>query len=174
MQPDVELSYAEEDIAKAVAFLNRFDEVAALSDIASSADYLRSIGAARLGIVGFCLGGKLAPISVARGAGDVAVGFYGVGLDQHAETLASMRQAVQLHFGDQDDHMPAEAVAALERAAARNPELEVFRYPEAGHAFFRSDLRDEVSRDAHGRMMKLLNASLLSQEAGANSVRGAQ
>jgi carboxymethylenebutenolidase len=163
MQPDVELSYSEEDVAKAVGFLKRFDDTAALSDIARTVAYLRDHGIEHIGLVGFCLGGKLAPLALAQGAGEVAVGFYGVGLDQHADALAQLRSPVQLHFGDKDTHMAPDAVTTLEGVAARNPNIEVFRYAEAGHAFFRYDLRDEASRTAYARMMLLLESALLSR-----------
>jgi carboxymethylenebutenolidase len=167
MQPDVELSYSEEDVAKAVGLLKRFDETAALSDIARSVAYLRDHGVEHVGLVGFCLGGKLAPLALAQGAGEVAVGFYGVGLDRHADTLASLRWPAQLHFGDQDTHMAPEAVTTLEGVAARNPNVEVFRYAEAGHAFFRYDLRDEASRTGYARMMKLLETTLPSRPSAS-------
>lgn len=173
MQPNVELSYAEEDVAKAVGFLKRFDDAAALSDIAGSVVYLRDHGVDQVGLVGFCLGGKLAPLALAQGAGEVAIGFYGVGLDRHAEALASLRSPVQLHFGDKDTHMAPDAVATLESVAARCSNVEVFRYVEAGHAFFRYDLRDEDSRTAYARMMKLLEA-ILPSRLSAPAQNGAQ
>lgn len=174
MQPNVELSYSEEDVAKAVDFLQRFDDAAALSDIVKCAEHLRALGTKRVALVGFCLGGKLAPLSLLHGAGELAVGFYGVGLDRHAEALATLRHPVQLHFGDKDTHMSADAVARLEEVAKRNPCVEVFRYPEAGHAFFRADLRDDVSREAFARVMNLLNTRLAHAEAATGSGRPAR
>ncbi len=63
--------------------------------------------------------------SLASGAGDAAVAFYGVGLDQRLDILRTVKQPVQMHFGDKDAHVPPAAVAMLEEIAKERPNIEV-------------------------------------------------
>lgn len=137
LEPGLQLGYSEPEIQRALGLLGRLDEDRALDDVAACAALLRRQGYRQIGVVGFCLGGKLAPLSLARGAGDAAVVFYGVGLEQRCDVLRTIEQPIQMHFGDQDAHVPPAAVAMLESVAKDRRNIEVLRYPEGGHAFFR-------------------------------------
>ena len=61
------------DIQHALILNARLDENSALDDVKACAELLQLRGFSKNGVVGFCLGGRLAPLSLARGAGDVAV-----------------------------------------------------------------------------------------------------
>jgi carboxymethylenebutenolidase len=158
MERGVELSYSEDDIAKARGFLARFDDEAALGDIAACCRHLRGQGARRVALVGFCLGGKLGPLALARHGADAAVAFYGVGLERHLDELRALERPVQFHFGQNDAHIPQSTVAAIEDLSARKPNFSVHRYENAGHAFFRPDLKDAASQQACERMLLFLDA----------------
>lgn len=160
LEPDVQLSYSEADIQRALGFLKRLDEERALDDVAACVSELRKHGYTQIGIVGFCLGGKLGPLALARGAGNAAVAFYGVGLDQCCNILRTTKQPVQMHFGDQDTHIPPEAVSKMQDLAREKSNFEVFRYPDGGHAFFRPDLKNKESEAAYQRMLTFLKRSL--------------
>ena len=162
MEPGVQLSYSEPDIQRALDFLHRLDEDRALDDVAACAKLLRSQGYTRIGIVGFCLGGKLGPLSLARGAGDAAVAFYGVGLERHCDLLRTLTQPIQMHFGDKDTHIPTSAVEAMQDIAKDRHNIEVFRYAEGGHAFFRPDMKNEESQVAYRRTLAFLKNALAS------------
>ena len=160
MEPGVQLTYSEPDIQRAMGFLKRLDEERALEDVVACSALLRQQGYTQIATVGFCLGGKLGPLSLARGAGDAAVAFYGVGLDQHLDVLRTIDQPMQMHFGDKDAHVPPAAVAKLEELAKGRRNMEVLRYPEGGHAFFRPDLKNEESQIAYRRMLAFLERAL--------------
>jgi len=160
MEPGVQLGYSEPEIERALGLLGRLDEERALDDIAACAKWLRQQGYSQIAMVGFCLGGKLGPLSLARGAGDAAVAFYGVGLEQRLEALRKINQPIQMHFGDKDTHVPSPAVAAIEGVAKERSNIEVLRYPEGGHGFFRPDLKNEESQVAYRRMLVFLEREL--------------
>ena len=65
LEPGVELSHSEADIQRALGFLDRFDEDRALDDVKTCSQLLRRKGFTQIAVVGFCLGGKLAPLSLA-------------------------------------------------------------------------------------------------------------
>jgi carboxymethylenebutenolidase len=118
-------------------------------DIDEAAARLRTMGADKVGVTGFCMGGRLTYHSAVHGTGfDAAVGFYGAGI---ADELGEPRCPTLLFFGGSDDYIPTEAI---ERVQAHHPNTIV--YPGAGHGFFRdgSENYDEAAAaDAGNRLM---------------------
>ncbi|WP_130730034.1 dienelactone hydrolase family protein [Komagataeibacter xylinus] len=100
----------------------------ALRDLVAAADVLTT---EKKGIVGFCWGGKLAwEAACHTKAFAAAVAWYGGGI---AETRSQVPNCpVQLHFGAEDPHIPADDVDAI-RAA--HEEIEIFTYEGADHGF---------------------------------------
>jgi carboxymethylenebutenolidase len=120
-----------------------------LGDIRASADTLRSLGSERIGVTGFCMGGRFTWSTALHTEGfAAAVGFYGSGIaDEVGEPLCP----TLLFFGGQDPYVPLAEIARIEAA---HPDTIV--YPEAGHGFMRdgSDSYDEKSAtDAWARTL---------------------
>ncbi|MDM0005862.1 dienelactone hydrolase family protein, partial [Variovorax sp. J22G73] len=83
-EPDVELGYSEADWQRAFALYGGFDEAKGMADMQSAIDVLRAraeVPGKKVGVLGFCLGGKLAYLAACRTDSDAAVGYYGVGID---------------------------------------------------------------------------------------------
>jgi len=101
-----------------------------LADMTGAADTLRSLGATRIGVTGFCMGGRYTWYTAVHGQGfDAAVGFYGGGI---ADDLGAPTCPTLLFFGGQDPYIPP---AEIERVVQHHPDTVV--YPEAGHGFMR-------------------------------------
>ncbi len=135
LEPGVAL--AADEIARAQALRARFDVTRGVTDVAATVAALRAQPAhlGKLAAVGFCLGGLLAPLVAARGELDCAVSYYGTGLDEHRDTLASIGCPMVFHLGDEDAKVPAATREMLERESAVHPHLHTFVYPGCGHAF---------------------------------------
>jgi carboxymethylenebutenolidase len=102
----------------------------ALADLQIAADILRDLGSERIGVTGFCMGGRLTWHTALHGRGfSAAVGFYGSGIaDEPGEPTCP----TLLFFGGQDPYItPAE----IELVASRHADTIV--YPEATHGFMR-------------------------------------
>ena len=119
------------------------------ADIDQAAATLRTMGADKVGVTGFCMGGRLTYHSAVHGTGfDAAVGFYGAGI---ADELAEPRCPTLLFFGGSDEYIPTEAI---DRVREHHPETIV--YPGAGHGFFRDgsgSYDEEAAVDAGNRLM---------------------
>jgi carboxymethylenebutenolidase len=111
------------------------------------------IDPAKLGAVGWCLGGHLAVRAALRPEVRATVAFYPTGLqngklgaDPDAFTLQRASEiAGELHvvFGERDPHVPAEARERIADAlAAAGTRHTIAVYPDAEHAF----MRDEGAR----------------------------
>ena len=137
IEPGVELGYSEKDHEIAMSLLGRFSVERGVSDVGLTADALRTCGktTGKVGVVGYCLGGKLAYLAAARGVADCAVSFYGVGIEGHlAETV---KCPTVMHFGEIDKYCPRESVQRITDAYAGNSDVAIHVYHGADHAFAR-------------------------------------
>ncbi|MGE5251392.1 MAG: dienelactone hydrolase family protein [Bacteroidota bacterium] len=120
----------------------------------------------KVGIVGFCFGGRMAlMLGLARPV-DAVVTFYGGGMQQIFSRMGSFQApAVLGFFGDQDISIPAGTIAEFERLLKGiDVEHEVITYPNSGHAFFRdtdpASYRPEAASDAWERLLRFFGQHL--------------
>jgi carboxymethylenebutenolidase len=127
-----------------------------LADVTAAADTLRGLGASRIGVTGFCMGGRYTWYTAIHDQGfAAAVGFYGGGI---ADEPGEPQCPTLLFFGGQDPYIPP---AEIERVALRHRDTVV--YPEATHGFMRdrSDSYHEKSaRDAWARTLAFFGEHL--------------
>jgi carboxymethylenebutenolidase len=159
---NVDLAYDGEGTQKGMALMQKLEPATTLKDIAAAFEYLKK---ARKGIgaVGFCYGGLMTWLTATRGETvgmrlGCCVGYYAGGIGKFAGEEPSC--PVMLHFGAQDTHIGQDQVEAV-RAA--HPEVEVYLYGGAGHAFandVRASYREEAAALARVRTMEFLRMHL--------------
>lgn len=152
----VELGYDPADRDKGIALRGEISLEAMLADIAACRDVLAASG--KVGIVGYCLGGSLAWLSACKLDGfAAAVGYYG---GMIAANLGERPKIpVMLHFGETDGGIPTSDVDRI-RAATDPTLVQVFAYPDAGHAFNRSgsaNWHEPSAKLARSRTLAFLN-----------------
>lgn len=140
-EPGVELGYEQADFARAFALYQDFNENLGVADIQAGLAHLRGLpecSGDELGVVGYCLGGKLAYLAACR-LPEVAcaVAYYGVGIENALGELEGLRGRLVLHIPELDDFCPPPAREAIVQALARLPRTEAYVYPGVGHAFAR-------------------------------------
>ncbi len=125
---------------QAARFYKNFDVEAGVRDLLGSLAHLRKTSgcSGKVGVVGSCLGGRLAFLMASRSDVDCAVGYYGVGIDSYLDEVHDIRMPFLLHLAEQDKLFPPPAQEKLKRAFSRNPVLSVRAYPNADHGFARS------------------------------------
>jgi carboxymethylenebutenolidase len=124
-----------------------FDQTA--QDIQAAAQITRAAGARKIGVTGFCMGGRLTYRSAVAGGFDAAVGFYGSGI---AGELGEPTCPTLLFFGGNDPWIPK---ADIDAVAAHHAHTLV--YPEAGHGFMRDgspDFEPRAAADAWDRLLE--------------------
>jgi carboxymethylenebutenolidase len=140
LAPDLYGGRVTHDEDEAMSLMQQLVPGDAVRDLSGAVDYLLaqpSVTGQAVGVVGFCLGGGFV-LRLAAHAGEkiaAAVVFYGAVSSD--EDLTGIQAAVQGHFGERDEGIPAEAVREMiERlqATAKVP-VDVHFY-DAGHAFF--------------------------------------
>lgn len=135
-EPGIELTYEGGDMKKAFELYGKLNPETAILDVAAAFAEVRAEGAGA-GVVGFCYGGLMSWLSATRGRAHgvqskACVGYYAGGIGKVAREQPSC--PVMLHFGADDDHIGSDQIDAVRTA---HPEVQVFVYEGAGHAFNR-------------------------------------
>ena len=132
----LELRYGGQDFGRAMEMLGKLDPKTALLDVAAAAGEVGT-EQAPAAVVGFCYGGLMSWLSATRGpeAGfqpACCVGYYAGGIGRVAAEVPTC--PVMLHFGAEDTHIGEDQIEAVRVA---HPEVPVYVYAGAGHAFNR-------------------------------------
>ena len=147
-----------------------------LADVDAALDHLRAQGVAdeRIGIVGFCFGGRVTFMVSLRRALGAAAGFYGGGIvtarfpqfPPLVERSASLRTPWLGLFGDEDASIPVDDVEQLRSALHAAPvDTEIVRYAGAKHGFHcdvRADYDAGAAADAWERTLTWFDRHLSS------------
>ncbi len=131
---------------------------------------------ARIGFVGFCMGGNVALVAAATRPIGAAVTFYGGGILEGrfggaplVELAPHIRAPWLGLYGDEDQGIPIEQVEALGEAAAEAAvPTELLRYPAAGHGFHcdaRASYDEAAALDAWARCVAWLREHLAAGPA---------
>jgi carboxymethylenebutenolidase len=153
--PDLYFRSGGSEAADAMTLYRNLDLDQAQQDINAAADIARGLGAKKVGVTGFCMGGRLTYRSAVSGGFDAAAGFYGSGI---AAELGEPKCPTLLFFGGKDEWIPAGDIATV---AAHHEATKV--YPEAGHGFMRdgsADYAPDAAGDAWGRVLAHFKALL--------------
>jgi carboxymethylenebutenolidase len=138
LEPGVSLSHSKEDMARAFALAQQFDESRGVDDIASTVAHVQRLPgfAGKVAVAGMCLGGKLAYLAAARGVGAAAVAYYGVGIEKSLDEAGRIRGPLMLAFGDKDRYVPQSARDQIATALAGRPGVVIHVYEGADHGFY--------------------------------------
>jgi carboxymethylenebutenolidase len=154
--PDLFFRAGGTEAADYATLIGSLDHERTGADLAEAAVVLRGLGAQKVGVTGFCMGGMLTyRAATTTSTFDAAVGFYGAGISRE---LGAPRCPTVLFFGDDDPYVPQ---ADIDAVVARHPDTVV--YHGAGHGFFRdgSDSYDQAAaEDAWKRLLAHFDANL--------------
>lgn len=121
--------------------MKRFDNGKAQLDVEVAIKAVSEGG--KVGITGYCFGGRIAWVAAHHGLGlTAASGYYGGGVPSYIDLKPVI--PLEMHYGDQDTGIPLEQI---ERVKARHPEADIYVYP-AGHGFCNSDRPDKFDEAA--------------------------
>ncbi len=131
LDADVE---AEMQRAFALFGLNKPDDN--VQDIEATIHWIRrEAGVAKVGAVGYCLGGKLAYMTATRTDIDASVGYYGVMIDQMLGESHAIAKPLLLHIPTADHFVNAEAQAKMHAGLDDHPRVTLYDYEGLDHGF---------------------------------------
>jgi carboxymethylenebutenolidase len=155
----LELTDQGDDLKKAFEMYGKLNAETALLDVAAAYKFVEKEDHKGIAVVGFCYGGLMAWLSATRGETlkmqpSCTVGYYAGGIGKVATEEPSC--PVMLHFGANDAHIGPEQIEAVRKA---HPEVEIFVYEGADHAFAgtqRAAYNPEQAKIAQERTLEFL------------------
>lgn len=133
------LPRSERDAAIARSEAVAQDDV--LSDISACVAALRAMPECdgKVGIAGFCFGGKYAFLAAARGLVDASASYHGTAIGSVLSEAGKIKVPLSFHFGDKDPVVPMDEVRSIQEALRATPDATIAVYPGVGHGFTGSD-----------------------------------
>ncbi|MCW8832693.1 MAG: dienelactone hydrolase family protein [Colwellia sp.] len=137
IEPGVDLdSQTESGREKAMALMAKLDKLLALKDCITTMDVLRQEHS-KVGVVGYCLGGRLTYHMACNSNVDCAVAYYGVGIETVLEQADNLTTPLTINIPELDHMCPPEARAAIYEALDSKSNVNLHTYDGVGHAFAR-------------------------------------
>ena len=116
-------------------------------------------GKARVGTMGFCMGGGFALLGACNLEFDFCINYYGI--VQDIEEVEGLKCPVQLVLGSEDERVNTWAFQSfLPTAMKFNKRVDLHLYPNAKHAFHRPDWdghNPEAAKDAWSKTLQFLS-----------------
>jgi carboxymethylenebutenolidase len=155
------------DIKELLPIVNAKPDAELLSDLDATVAWAKSQGGDvnRLGIIGFCRGGRTVWEYAAHGSGlKAGAAFYGPLVDAQnpawpkspTQLAPDMKAPVLGLYGGADTGIPVAQVEAMKAALADNKKTAEFKiYPDAPHGFhadYRASYRKDAAEDAWNQM----------------------
>lgn len=140
IQPGIQITdKTEAEWKQAFGLFQKFDIDKGVEDVAATIDALRGMEecSGKVGATGYCLGGRLAYHAATRTSADAAVGYYGVGIQDHLDEARHMTTPLMLHVASKDQFVPPEAQQKIKDGLKMNHATIIYEYPEQDHAFAR-------------------------------------
>lgn len=141
VERNVSLPHDDEGLQAAFGYAGRFAEVPAettTGDLVAALEHLRSmpeVSGGKVGVLGYCLGGRLAYEVAAAGRPDACVAYYGSGIGAELDLATRIDCPIMFHYGGADPYIPREEIDAVTAAFGGRPDAEIVVQEQAGHAF---------------------------------------
>ena len=132
LDPDI-----KPEFDRALELMGQFDQDKGVADIEATIRAARTeLGdSSKVGVVGYCLGGRLAFMTAARTDVDASVGYYGVGIDGLLGEKHAIAHPVLLHVPEEDHFVDKAAQAAMHAGLDDHPKVTIYDYAGEDHGF---------------------------------------
>jgi carboxymethylenebutenolidase len=141
IKPGIELNPdVEAELPEAFGYFSRYNADDGVADIEAT---IKAIHAglkghppiAKVGCVGYCLGGRLAYMTACRTDISASVGYYGVMIDQMIDESQAIAHPLMLHIPTGDHYVGPEAQAAIHAGLDDHPKVTLHDYLGLDHGF---------------------------------------
>jgi len=127
----------EVGLQEAFGYFSKLDVPQAVDDAIATLEHVRAMPETqgRAGVLGFCLGGRLAYEVGVASTPDVVVSYYGSGIADRLDDASRLDCPVIFHFGAADPYLPPDQAERIRASFQDRPDAEIRMHADAGHAF---------------------------------------
>jgi len=139
-EPGVDLNHwSDAEWKKGLALYAGYNRNKGVLDIADTAHAAGQLDgtSGKVAVMGFCLGGLMAFLTVARAKIDAAVAYHGGDTEKYLDEAGGITAPMLMHLAEEDEFISKEAQAKIKAALADRPNVEIYSYPGCNHAFAR-------------------------------------
>lgn len=131
LDPDI-----ESELKRGLELAGQFDQNAAVVDIEATIRAARThVDGGKVGVVGYCMGGRLAYFAATRTDADASVGYYAVGIDGALGEAHAIANPLMLHIPTADHFVGPDAQRAMHDGLDGHPKVVLHDYPGLDHGF---------------------------------------
>lgn len=166
IEPGIELSdQVPEELERAFGLFGEFDIDKGIEDLKATLHVAKGHANSngKVGVLGYCLGGKLAYLMACRSESVASIGYYGVGIEELLVEANNISGKLMLHIAEKDGFVPPEAQHKILDAFLPKENIILNTYPDMDHAFTREggDNYDEGNAElADSHSINFLNENL--------------
>lgn len=140
-----------EQFNAAVGYMMKHDFDEGIRDVEAVIHWIRGkAGVPRVGLIGFCMGGRVAYMAATRTDIDASVGYYGVMIDKMLGEKNAIANPLMLHVPTADGFVPADAQKAMHDGLDDHAKVTIHDYDGLDHGF----------ADEHGKRRDEAGAAL--------------
>lgn len=165
VKPGVDLTdQTPEEWKQAIDLMNALDKNASVTDVSATIKHARSLGAGKVGVMGYCMGGYITYLAACRTDADASVAYHGGGIHLHLDEAKNLKTPIMMHHPMKDSFIPVEALNSIRETLKHNKLVTVCEYAEQDHAFTREGGQhyDEAAKQlADGRTVAFFNEHLI-------------
>lgn len=155
------------DLPTAITLMSALTDDGILADLTATIDVLRArseVRSDRIGMTGFCMGGRMTFLAACNLQIQAAACFYGGGIGGLLDQAAGISCPMVALFGEKDGFIPLDEVDQVKaRLAEEGKQAEVVVYDGADHGFFcdeRESYQEAAASDAWARLLTLFRDHL--------------
>ncbi len=137
LQPGIQLDPdVPEQFQQALGLMGKFNQDAGIRDIEATIRAARTrISGGKVGVVGYCLGGRLAYMTAARTDVDASVGYYAVGIDGLLGEKHGIAHPLLLHIAMNDHFVTPDNQAKMHEGLDDHPRVTLIDHAGVDHGF---------------------------------------
>jgi carboxymethylenebutenolidase len=139
------------ELEEALEIRLKFDANKGIEDVEATIRAVRAMlpSGSKVGLVGYCMGGRVAYLAATRTDIDASVGYYGAGIDAALNEAHAIAKPLMLHFAGADHFIPADVRAQIGDVLEANPHVTLHDYPDVDHGFATTfgTRRDDAAAD---------------------------
>ena len=154
-----------EQIKRSLELNAAFDDLNAQIDLKTVFNFCQALPNTnqKIGVLGYCLGGRLSYLMAAQGQVACAVSYYGVNLEKYLDLASKVACPMLVHIAEKDMLVPDEAKDAIRDRFSQLSQTTVITHPGVNHAFALPNGPNyvaDVAKTANKQSMAFLNEHL--------------